>query len=236
MRALLLALAASLALPAFANEAAIRKNIAERLPQLPKIDEVRPAAMPGLWEVRFGGDIRYTDPTGSFFIEGDLIDLKAKKNLTEERITQMSKVDFASLPLKDAVVWKNGNGKRKVAIFADPNCGYCKRFEAQLQEMKDITVYTFVIPILGGDSADKSRAIWCAKDSTAAWLGWMLRGEAAPAPAATCDGSAIERNSALATRLFVKGTPAIILPDGNRIPGAVSAPELDRRLSALSKS
>lgn len=224
------------ALPAQANEAVIRKAIAERMPNAPKIDEVRPAPMPGLWEIRIGNEIRYTDPTGTYLIEGELIDLKAKKNLTDERVTQLNRIDFSALPFKDALVWKSGNGKRRIAVFADPNCGYCKRFEKGLQEMKDVTVYTFLLPILGGDSADKSRAIWCAKDNTATWLAWMLKGEQPPKAPAGCDDAAIERNLALSRKIHVNGTPAILLEDGNRIPGAVGAVELERRLQALSQS
>ncbi|MCE4558082.1 DsbC family protein [Pelomonas sp. P8] len=231
---LLAGLLAAASLPALANEAAIRKMFAERMPNIPKIDEVRPSPMPGLWEVRIGNEIRYTDPTGSFLIEGELIDIKAKKSLTEERIAQINRVDFAALPFKDALMWKNGTGKRRIAVFADPNCGYCKRFEKSLQEMKDVTVYTFLIPILGGDSPEKTKAIWCAKDNANAWLAWMLRGEAPPKVAGTCDDAAIERNLALSRKIHVNGTPAILLEDGNRIPGAVGAVELEKRLQDLA--
>ena len=225
---------AAACLPALANEAVIRKAIAERMPNAPKIDEVRPAPMPGLWEIRIANEVRYTDPTGTFLIEGELIDLKARKNLTAERVAQVNRVDFAALPFKDAVVWKSGTGKRRIAVFADPNCGYCKRFEASLQEMKDVTVYTFLIPILGGDSMDKTRAIWCAKDRTATWQGWMLKGEQPPKAPAACDDAAIERNLALSRKIHVNGTPAIVLEDGNRIPGAVGPVELEKRLQALA--
>ncbi len=231
---LLTGLLAAACLPALANEAVIRKSIAERMPNAPKIDEVKPSPVPGLWEIRIGNEIRYMDPTGTFLIEGELIDLKAKKNLTEERVNQINRVDFATLPFKDAVVWKSGNGKRRVAVFADPNCGYCKRFEASLQELKDVTVYTFLLPILGGDSPEKSRAIWCAKDRIGAWQGWMLRSEAPPKAAANCDSTAIDRNLALSRKIHVSGTPAILLEDGNRIPGAVGAVELERRLQLLA--
>ncbi|MFG6414741.1 DsbC family protein [Roseateles sp. DC23W] len=221
-------------LPALANETVIRKSFTERMPNAPKIDEVRPGPVPGLWELRIGNELRYTDATGSFLIEGEIFDMKAKKNLTEERIAQLNRVDFAALPFKDALVWKNGNGKRRIAVFADPNCGYCKRFEKSLQELKDVTVYTFLIPILGGDSPEKSRAIWCAKDNTAAWLGWMLKNEQPPKPPAACDSGAVERNLALSRRIHVNGTPAILMEDGNRIPGAVGAVELERRLQAVT--
>lgn len=233
---LILSLLALASLPALANEAVIRKAFAERMPNAPKIDEVRPAPVPGLWEVRIGNELRYTDATGSYLIEGEIYDLKAKKNLTEERVTQINRVDFASLPLKDAIVWKSGTGKRRIAVFADPNCGYCKRFEKSLQDVKDVTVYTFLIPILGGDSPEKSRAIWCSKDSASAWMGWMLRGEQPVKPAAGCDDAAIERNLALSRKIRVNGTPAILLEDGSRIPGAVGAVELERRLQLQTSS
>jgi len=231
---LLTSLLVAACLPVFANEAVIRKSFTERMPTAPKIDEVRPSAMPGLWEIRIGNELRYTDATGTYLLEGELIDIKAKKNLTEERINQLNRVDFATLPFKDAVVWKNGTGKRRIAVFADPNCGYCKRFEKSLQELKDVTVYTFIIPILGGDSAEKTRAIWCTKDRTGAWLGWMLRNESPAKPPANCDDDAIERNLALSRKIHVNGTPAILLEDGNRIPGAVGAVELEKRLQTLS--
>jgi thiol:disulfide interchange protein DsbC len=233
-RSLLSAVAlATLSLPAVANEAVIRKAFAERLPSV-KIEDVRPAAMPGLWELRMGNEIRYTDATGNFLIEGELLDLKARKNLTEERLTQINRVDFASLPLKDAVVWKSGSGKRRIAVFADPNCGYCKRFEKGLQEMKDVTVYTFLIPILGGDSPEKSRGIVCAKDNAGAWLNWMLKGEAPPKSAVGCDDGVLERNLALSRKIHVNGTPAIVFEDGSRIPGAVGPVELEKRLQGLT--
>lgn len=231
---LLAVLLAAASLPVLANEAAIRKAFAERMPNAPKIDEVRPSAMPGLCEVRIGNEIRYTDAGANFLIEGELFDLKAKKNLTEERITQLNRIDFASLPFKDAVTWKNGTGKRRIAVFADPNCGYCKRFEKGLQELKDVTVYTFLIPILGGDSPEKTRAIWCSKDSANAWLSWMLKGEQPGKASASCDDAAIERNLALSRKIHVNGTPAILLEDGNRIPGAVGPVELEKRLQALA--
>lgn len=229
-------LALMLPLLAQANEAVIRKSLADKLAGLPKVEEVKPSAMPGLWELRIGNEIRYTDATGSYLIEGDLIDLKTRRNLTEERVAKITAIDFASLPLKDAIVWKNGKGTRKIAVFADPNCGYCKRFEKSLQDVKDITVYTFLIPILGGDSPEKSRAIWCAKDSTATWLSWMLDAKVPLKPAGTCDDAAIERNLALSRKAHVTGTPAIVFEDGSRAPGALSAEQLEKRLQLPAKS
>ena len=216
-----------------ANEATIRKNLAAVMPKEIKIDEVRPSPVAGLWEVRIGSEIRYTDATGQFLIEGEMLDLKNRKNVTQERIEKLTAIDFAELPLKDAIVWKKGEGKRRIAVFADPNCGYCKRFEKSLQDMDDLTVYTFVIPILGGDSPEKSRAAWCAKDGATSWRAWMIDGTALPKPDGKCDTSAIDRNVALSQKIRVTGTPAILFEDGTRAPGALSPQQLEQRLQAV---
>jgi thiol:disulfide interchange protein DsbC len=187
-----------LAGPARADETVIRKTLTERFANLPKIDEVRQTPMAGVWEIRIGTDIMYSDAKGTYLLQGAMIDTATRKDLTQERIEKLTAIDFASLPLKDAIVWKNGNGKRKIAVFGDPNCGYCKRLEKDLVNVKDVTVYNFVIPILGGDSPDKARAIWCAKDNTVAWRNWMVDGVAPPRVMGQCDASAIERNSRMA--------------------------------------
>ena len=232
-----LALALLAAAPAArADENVIRKTLAERFQNLPKIDEVRPAPVAGLWELRIGTEVMYTDAKGAYLIQGSIIDTATRKDLTQERIDKLTAIDFASLPLKDAIVWKNGNGKRRIAVFGDPNCGYCKRLEKDLINVKDVTVYNFVIQILGGDSADKARAIWCAKDNTAAWRGWMVDGVAPPRVMGQCDASAIERNAALARKHKVNGTPAIVFEDGTRAPGAIPAAEIEKRLAALARS
>jgi thiol:disulfide interchange protein DsbC len=190
----------------------------------------------GLWELRFGTELMYSDAKGNYLVQGSIIDTAAKRNLTEERIEKLTAIDFGSLPLKDAIVWKTGNGKRRIAVFADPNCGYCKKFERDLLAVKDLTVYTFVIPILGGDSPDKSKAIWCAKDSTAAWRNWMVEGTTPPRLMGQCDSGAIERNLALSKKHRVTGTPAIVFEDGSRAPGAIPPAEIEKRLGAVGKS
>ena len=168
-----LALAAGMATlfaqAAVAQEAVIRKNIAERLPDFPKIDEVNKTPIPGVYELRVGTELVYSDERGEHLIQGALIDTKTGVNLTEARIEKLTAIDFANLPLKDAIVYKQGTGARKLVVFADPNCGYCKKFERELLQVKDVTVYTFLYSILGGDSPEKSRNIWCAKDNTAVW-------------------------------------------------------------------
>ena len=227
----LLASALSLCLvpPAFADEAAIRKNLGERLPDFPKIDEVSKTALPGIYELRLGSDILYTDEQGSYLIEGQLIETKTRVNLTEARISKLTAIDFKMLPLKDAMVWKQGTGERKLVVFADPNCGYCKKFERDLQAVKDVTVYTFLYPILGADSSSKSQAIWCAKDNTKAWREWMLKGTPT-GDSAQCDTSALQRNVALGRKYRINGTPGLVFEDGKHLPGALGTEQIEKQL------
>lgn len=217
-------------------EQRVRKALAERLPGLPPIDEVRATPVPGLFEVRIGSDLVYSDAQGAHVLQGQLIETRTRRNLTEERLTKLSQVDFASLPLKDAVVWKTGTGKRRIAVFSDPRCSYCKRFEAELSKAKDLTVYTFLMPVLGDESVSLARSIWCAKDSTATWRGWMVDGQSPPkGPGSTDCAHPIDRNLELGDRLRVRGTPAILFEDGSRVPGFIPAAELEKRLAALPK-
>ena len=212
-----------------AQEAAIRKNLGERLPQLPRIDEVRKTPMAGLFEVRVGLDIFYTDAEGNFLMQGRLIDTREQRDLTEERLDKLMAVDFAALPIKDAFTIVRGNGKRKLAVFEDPNCGYCKRFERDLQQVDNVTVHMFLYPILGPDSADKSRNIWCAKDKAKAWQDWMVRDQA-PA-AGTCDTAALTRNVEFGKKYKITGTPTLVFANGTRVPGAVGAQQVEKLLA-----
>jgi thiol:disulfide interchange protein DsbC len=220
---------------ATAQEAVIRKNIAERLPDFPKIDEVSRSPIAGLFEIRIGGNIFYSDEQGNYLIEGVLVDTKTRTNLTEAKLEKLNAIDFASLPLKDAIAVKQGAGTRKLVVFADPNCGYCKRFERDLLSVKDVTIYTFLYPILGNDSTDKSRNIWCAKDANKAWRDWMVEGVTPAKGAADCDASVLQRNVALGRKHRVTGTPALVFEDGKRVPGVMAADAVEKQLQA-SKS
>ena len=231
----LLLCAAVLCLPAWAQDAVIRKNLAERLPNLPKIDEISKTPIPGIYELRIGQDIVYADEQGNHLIQGNLIDTRTRTDLTEARLNKLSAIDFASLPLKDALVIKQGNGTRRMAVFADPNCGYCKRFERDLAKLPDVTIYTFLYPILGPDSNAKSKDIWCAADGAKAWRAWMVDGVPPPKTAAKCDTTALERNVALGKKHRVQGTPAAVFEDGARAPGAVPLETIEKYLTAAKK-
>jgi len=220
---------------AFADEATIRKNLAARLPQLPAADEISKTPLPGIWEVRMGSEILYTDDTAGFVIEGNIIDLQKQQNITQDRIASLTAFNYSELPLKDAVMWKQGTGERKLVVFADPNCGYCKRFEQELNKVKDLTVYTFIVPILGGDSPEKARDIWCAKESGKVWRDWMVDGKTPPPVPGECDKGALERNMDLALKHAVHGTPTLVFEDSKRSPGIMSAEELEKRFSEIKQ-
>jgi thiol:disulfide interchange protein DsbC len=227
--AALAALLALVAVASFANEATIRKVLAERLPQMGKIDEVTKTTMPGLYEVRVGMDIYYTDAEGTYILHGNLIDTKAARNLTEERTDKLMQIAFSDLPLKDAFTIVRGNGKRKVAVFGDPNCGYCKRFERDLMKVDNVTIYMFMFPILGPDYAEMARNHWCAKDKGRAWQDWMVRDQ--PAPKAECDTAPIVRNVEFGRRYRITGTPTMIFADGTRVPGAIASAQVEKFLA-----
>ena len=210
-------------------ENTIRKNLTERLPQLPRIDEVIKTPMNGLYEVRLDEtEIYYTDSEGNYLIQGNLIDTKTRKNLTEERTDKLLSIAFDSLPLKDSFTIVRGNGKRKIAVFEDPNCGYCKRFERDLQKIDNITVYLFLYPILSADSSDKAKNIWCAKDKSKIWQDWMVKGQIPST--LQCESSALQRNLEYGKKHKINGTPTILLADGTRVPGAIEAKELEKLL------
>lgn len=219
-----------LASSAWSQEASIRKNLAERIPQLANIDEVSKSPIPGLFEIRVNGsEIYYTDAEGNYLVQGNLIDTKQKRNLTEERVDKLTAIAFDALPIKDAFTIVRGNGKRKLAVFEDPNCGYCKRFEKDLQKVNNVTIHMFLFPILSADSTEKSKNIWCAKDKAKAWQDWMVR-DVTP-PAATCDSAAITRNVELGRKFKITGTPTLVFADGSRVPGAIGADQVEKRLN-----
>ena len=215
-----------------ANEAAIRKGIAERLPDFPKIDEITKTPIPGLYEFRVGTEVFYTDEQGNYVIEGHVIDTRTRVNLTQARIDKLTQIDVAKLPLKDAIVWKQGTGERKLVVFADPNCGYCKRFERDLNNVKDVTVYTFLYPILGPDSIEKSKNIWCAKDRSASWREWMLEGAPPTKAMGQCDVAALQRNAEFGRKYRINGTPGIVFEDGKRSAGAMNTEQIEKQLLA----
>lgn len=213
-------------------EADVKKKVEAALGDGTKVDSVRKADALGLYEVVVGSDILYTDDKVGHFIVGHIFDSKTHKDVTQDRLDKLSAAKFSELPLDAAikvVKGNGGNGKRTIATFEDPNCGYCKKLAKELQGVTDITVYTFLHPILSPDSLEKSKAIWCAPDRSKAWTDYMLNGKLPQAN--KCDTAGLDKSMALARKLRVNGTPAIFLADGTRIPGYLPAAKLEEAMA-----
>jgi len=214
-------IAALLGLPAHAQDAErIKAELKKRLPEA-SVDTIRKVPYGGLYEVLVGGDIFYTDAKGEFLVAGSIIDLKTKENITK----------WDTLPLDNAIKIVRGNGSRKVAMFEDPNCGYCKRMERDLQGVTDITVYVFLYPILSPDSIEKSKMVWCAADRSKAWLDHMVR-DGAITGDAKC-ANPVEQILALGQSKRVTGTPTLIFENGDRVPGAIPVAELEKKFAEV---
>ena len=232
MKAVLAVLVSAMAVGAFAQEDVIRKAIARRYPELKAIDEVRKAPVAGLYEIRVNGsDIYYTDANANHLIVGNIYSTRDHVNLTEERVNKLTAITYDKLPFKDSFTIVRGNGERKLVVFEDPNCGYCKRFERELQTINNVTVHLFLYPILGPDSLEKSKSIWCAKDRAQTWQDWMVREQGLPTTIAMCDTTALQRNVELGRVFKVTGTPTLFFIDGSRVPGAIDAKQIEKRLS-----
>jgi thiol:disulfide interchange protein DsbC len=213
-------------------EANIKKAIEPRLGGA-KVEAVRETPYAGLYEVRVAGDILYTDKKGEYLILGHVYDAKTSQDLTRARIDDIQKIKFSDLPLDMAIKQVKGDGKRVIAVFEDPNCGYCKRLrQTTLKNMDNVTIYTFLYNILSDDSSAKSKNIWCSADRAKAWDDWMINGKMAPAAAESC-ATPNDKVLALGQQLHIQGTPAIFFADGTRIPGAVDQKTLEAKLSSL---
>jgi len=216
---------AAVAIAAPTTPETLAKQLAPKLERIlgeSMVEKVMPTTHGGLYEVLTPRGIVYTDKTGSFVSFGPIVDTATKTNLTEKRLQDFSKFVFKDLPFKDAIKTVKGDGSRVIATFEDPNCGFCRKLMTELEKMNNVTIYTFLIPILGPDSSVKSTAIWCAKDQSAAWTGFMTGKAPLPAaPTGQCD-TPLERNMALQGKLRITGTPAVLFPDNTKTPGYVT--------------
>ncbi len=218
-RLFVLFLAATLSAAVFADEASVKRGVEARLGGV-KVDSVVKTPYLDLYEVVIGDDIVYTDEKVNYIFNGSVIDAKTRRNLTEERQQKRARINFADLPLELAIKQVRGNGKRVVAIFADPFCPYCKSLDRALLRENDITIYTFLYPILRPESPDKARAIWCAPDRAKAYYDLMLNGRE-PQGAVDCDAP-VDRWLSLGRKVGVRATPTSFATSGERILGARS--------------
>lgn len=224
-------LAASLV--AFANPDIVKKDIEKKFPDI-KVEKVTKTNFGGLYEIYANNEIFYTDEKTTFLVLGSILDTQTRTNVSEARLAKLNVIKFDELPFDQAIKLVRGNGARRVAIFEDPNCGYCKKFEQDLNTIDNITAYIFPYPILAPDSMDKSKAIWCAPDKLKAWQDTMLRGTL-PTNKGTCDNP-IEKNVALGQKFRINGIPVTFFEDGERVAGAVPKATLEAKLVATEKS
>lgn len=231
-----LALAATLmfASAAQASESVIRKALTQQFPGA-QISSIKKTPYSGLYEVYFNGQLIYSDARAQYVFDGNVIDLKNRINLTQARLDQLQAVKWESLPLGNALKTVKGNGKRKLVVFSDIDCPYCRKFEAELAKVDNITVYTFLYPIEGlhPKAVQISKQIWCAPDRNKAWDDYITR-STVPNNDGKCDNP-VESNIALAGRLSVSGTPTLIFHNGQRVPGMVPAAQLEKLLSANAR-
>jgi thiol:disulfide interchange protein DsbC len=221
-------LAATFSLSALADEASIKKTIEGKLGN--KVTSVTKTTYFGLYEVYIDGQILYTDDKVSALLIGNLVDGKTMKNVTEERMQKLNAIKFSELPLDLAVKQVRGDGKRVFATFEDPNCGYCKKLAKDLVKLDNVTIYTFLYPILSPDSLEKSNQIWCAADKAKAWNDWMVDGKA-PSGKGDCDTAAVQKIIETGRKLAINGTPTIFFADGERVPGAVPVAKIEQKLA-----
>lgn len=223
-----LALALAFVSSAKADEADIKKGLEAKLGT--KVESVTKSGYMGLYEVYADGNIFYTDEKmTAILVSGQLIDAKNMKNVTEERMRKLTAIKFSDLPLDRAIKQVRGDGKRVMATFEDPNCGYCKRLAKDLLKLENVTVYTFLYPILSEDSVRKSKQIWCSTDRAKAWNDWMVDGKA-PAGKEDCDTAAVAKNQEFGRKLNISGTPTMFFADGERVPGAMPLARIEQKL------
>ncbi|RIX41006.1 MAG: DsbC family protein [Rhodocyclales bacterium GT-UBC] len=216
---------------ALADEVEIRKGMEAKLGA--KVDSVSKSGYLGLYEVYAEGNILYTDEKMTVILAGaQLIDAKTMKNMTEERLKKLTAIKFSDLPLERAIKQVRGDGKRVLATFEDPNCGFCKRLAKDLAKLDNVTIYTFLYPILSEDSVRKSKQIWCAADRARSWNDWMIDGKAPPAKD-DCDTTAVSKNQDFGRKLNITGTPTIFFADGERVPGAMPLARIEQKLGTV---
>jgi thiol:disulfide interchange protein DsbC len=216
--------------PAAGNYDALRKALEKSL-GVEKIDEISKTPYAGLLEVRVGTEIFYADPSGTYFFAGNVIDLRSNENLTQARTNKLTAIAWKDLPLNDAIKIVRGKGTRQVAMFEDPNCGYCRLIHQHFTKVDDVTMYIFLLPILSDDSGTKARQIWCSADRSKAWLDWMLE-KKSPAGDGTC-ATPNDRVTAMGRKYKITGTPTIVFTDGQRVPGAIPPEQIEKRLASI---
>lgn len=213
------------------SEPQIKAELQKKLGGNAKIKSVAATPIAGIYEVLLDNEVFYTDKNSRYLIQGEIIDIASGKNITEQRQADLNRIKWTDLPQANAIKTVHGNGSRQLAIFADPNCGYCKRLEKSLQQLDNVTIYTYLIPILAADSAVKAKQIWCSADPSKSYIDWMVNG-IAPSGKTDC-ATPLDKNLALAKTYGITGTPTLFFIDGSRFPGAVQLTDIEKKFNAL---
>lgn len=212
-------------------EQQIKSEIQKKLGANAKVKGVLAAPVTGLYEVLVGNEVFYTDSSAKYLIQGEIIELATGKNITEQRQADLNRIKWTELNLANAIKTVRGNGSRQLAVFSDPNCGYCKRLEKSMQQLDNVTIYTYLLPILSADSTQKSKQIWCAADPYKAYMDWMING-INPSGKGDCTAP-LDKNLAFAKTYGITGTPTLFFTDGSRFPGAVQITDIEKKFSSL---
>jgi thiol:disulfide interchange protein DsbC len=213
--------------------AKIRATLHERIPDL-AVESIHKSPLPGLYELNTGAELLYTND-GTLIFAGRIVDSKSREDLTAARWNELNAIDFNALPLDLAIKSVRGDGSRKIAVFADPLCPYCRQLEQEMQGITNVTVYTFLFPLetLHPGASVKAVDIWCSKDRSSAWSKWMLQ---KTEPADTrCTGAPIDKLQALGQKLHVDSTPTFFTADGKRTRGAIKHNEIEQLLANVHK-
>ena len=213
------------------SEQQVRSELQKKIGQNTKIKSVSQSPISGIYEVLVGNEIFYTDANSKYLIQGEIIEIATGKNITEQKQADLNRIKWSELNSSNALKVVRGNGSRQLAVFSDPNCGYCKRLDKSLQQLDNVTVYTYLIPILSTDSAQKSKQIWCSADPQKAYFDWMING-IAPTGKSDCS-TPLDKNMAFDKTYGITGTPTIFFTDGSRFPGAVQITDIEKKFSSL---
>ena len=195
----------------------------------------------GLWEVQMGEQLAYTDASGQYLFLGSVIDLKTQRELTPPRKAEVAptgsapvqpKVAFPSNFLSNAIKTVRGDGSRVVAVFSDPMCPHCISMEREMAKLQNVTIYTFLYPIVAEASKVKSVSIWCSGNREKSWQDAM---QANKSPKLAHCANPINDNLVLGSRLGIQATPALVAADGRLFVGATSMANVDKWLMASSQ-
>ncbi len=212
-------------------EQQLKADLQKKLGANAKVRSVSASPVTGIYEVLVGNDVFYTDSTGKYLIQGEIIELASGKNITEQRQADLNRIKWTDLTTANAIKTVRGNGSRQLAVFSDPNCGYCKRLDKSLQQLDNVTIYTYLIPILSPDSTLKSKQIWCSSDPYKTYIDWMVNG-LSPSGKSDC-ATPLDKNLAFAKSYGITGTPTLFFTDGSRFPGAVQITDIEKKFSSL---